>query len=69
VFFGSTSTIVRAALSAFSTSNCLKIDQPAFRISRFSPALALTFVPGSSSVPAAERVIAPTLSFSIAITS
>jgi hypothetical protein len=69
VFLGSTSTIVRTALSAFSTSMCLKIDQPAFRISRFKPAFALTFRPGSSSVPAADRVIDPTLSFSIAIVS
>ena len=56
-------TITFAALYS---SIPLSAVQPVFRITRLVPLLAATFLPGSSTVPLAERVIPFTFSPSTA---
>src|SRR5215469_4758382 len=69
VWRASTSTITRPALSALARSTLRNTPHPASRIDRFRPVLAATLVPGTSSVPVAERVILPIRSVSCAIRS
>jgi hypothetical protein len=66
---GFTKMTRRPALSALATRMLVNWFQPASRIDRFSPALAATLRPGSSTVPAAEVVIAATRRSSNAIVS
>ena len=66
VLRGSTSTSVEPYHAVLYASWRRNTPQPRSRISRFRPALAHTLVPGAASVPRAERVIALTLSASIA---
>ncbi len=54
---------------ALSSSRRTSRPQPDARISRFSPALALTFRPGAAVVPLAERVMPVTFRFSARIKS
>src|SRR5664280_3120625 len=54
---------------AFCSNRAASVPQPDFRMPRFRPALAATFLPGFCMVPRAERVIPLTLRFSTRITS
>ena len=58
MYAGSTPSTVH-----LSASFAFKPYQPVARISRFRPAFDATFLPGSSTVPLAERVLPTVLSF------
>jgi hypothetical protein len=69
VFFGSTLTTTRPALSAFSRISLTNVPHPASAMLRFKPDLAATFRPGSSTVPFAERSMLRITNASTAIPS
>jgi len=57
VYAGGTATSITPDQAALYSSIDRAIDQPLRRMVRFSPAFWRTFLPGSSTVPAAEAVI------------
>jgi hypothetical protein len=69
VYAGGTATSITPEHAALYSSMLRAIDQPLRRMVRFSPAFCFTFLPGTSSVPAAEAVIELTARSSMAMSA